>query len=325
MELLAVVDIARLPFRLAADNWLESRRYHLAPRTFIDYGRYIALLAEYFREMRIPEITGDQLRAYQHARRAEACPGTINRELGVIIMIRQRLGCPVADYQRLPIPKDYESPGRALEEVEEETLLRVCRAASDHPSWDVAALATLLSLFTGLGPGEILSLKLKHVRLSPAQITVPRAGAKRMKRERCITLNNEAEDALEKLIHRAHKKCFASDPEHYLIPRRNRDHSYDPTQPAKGWRNGLDHLLGIADIKIRRYDFRHHAVSKALRNPDVSAEGAKAYFGWVNPKMFAKYGHMDRKTLDVVAAAMSTPKKLPTSVQNAANKKRKSW
>ena len=70
-------------------------------------------------------------------------------------------------------------------------------------------------------------------------------------------------------------------------------------------------MLGICDITIRRYDFRHHAVSKALRNPNVSAEGAKAYFGWVNPKMFERYGHMNRKTLDIVAAAMSSEKPVP--------------
>jgi integrase len=272
--------------------------------------------------MRIPEITGDQMRAYQHARREEACPGTINKELGIIVMLRERLGCALTDYQRLPPPKDYEPPGRALEEVEEATLLRVCRAAADHPKWDVAALATLLSLFTGLGPGEILSLKLKHVRLYPAQITVPRAGAKRMKRERSISLNEEATTALGMLITRAHKKCLCADPEHYLIPRRNRDHSYDPTRPGQGWRCGLDHLLGIADIQIRRYDFRHHAVSKALRNPDVSPEGAKAYFGWINPKMFATYGHMNRKTLDVVAAAMSGKKPVQPAVQNEKALKR---
>lgn len=259
--------------------------------------------------MKIPEISGDQMRAYQYRRGAEVDGSVVNKELSIIVMIRKRLGCPLTDYQRMPRDKFYEPPGRALEEVEEETLLRVCKEAADHHTWDTAALTTLLMLYTGLAPGEILSLKLKHVRLSPPEITVPRAGAKRLKRERLIGLNNEAASALEKLIARAHKKCLCADPEHYLIPRRNVDHSYDPTKPAQGWRSALDKLLSISNVTIRRYDFRHHAVSKALRNPDVSAEGAKAYFGWVNPKMFERYGHMNRKTLDVVAAAMSAPKK----------------
>lgn len=317
--LLQTAEIVQLPFKRAAEAWLESRRYHLTPRTFKDYYRYIAKMDKFFHEMRIPEISGDQMRIYQHARRSEACPDTINKELGVIVMIRERLDCPLVDYQRLPRPKDYEPPGRALEEVEEETLLRVCWAAVDHPKWDVAALATLLSLFTGLGPGEIKSLRLKHVRLS--EITVPRAGAKRLKRERCLSLNDEATRALELLLRRAQTKCHCADAEHYLIPRRNQDHSYDPTKPCEGWRGGLDKLLSISGITIRCYDFRHHAVSKALRNPDVSPEGAKAYFGWINPKMFERYGHMNRKTLDVVAAAMS--RKPVQSVGNNVLKKRR--
>lgn len=315
MDLLpTVTELSVLPFTQAANGWLESRRYHLAPRTYDDYSRHIKTIGPFFEPMRIPEITGDQMRAYQHKRRTEVCAHVVNKELSIVIMIRKRLLCPISDYQRLPRDKFYEPPGRALEEHEEEVLLRVCWEAADHHTWDTAALATLLSLYTGLGPGEILSLKLKHVRLQPAQITVPRAGAKRLKRERSIGINQEAARALEMLITRAHKKCLCADPEHYLIPRRNNDHSYDPTKPAQGWRSGLDKLLSISGIEIRRYDFRHHAVSKALRNPDVSPEGAKAYFGWVNPKMFERYGHMNRKTLDVVAAAMSTPKKKP--VQN---------
>lgn len=328
MELLSVVDIAKLPFRSAADNWLESRRYHLAPRTFLDYGRYIVLLSKFFGEMRIPEITGDQLRLYQHKRRTEVCAHVVNKELSIIVLIRKRLGCPLADYQRLPRDKFYEPPGRALNEIEEATLVRVCTEAADHHTWDTAALAILLSLYTGLGPGEILSLKLKHVRLNPAEITVPRAGAKRIKRERTIGLNREATQALENLITRAHRKCLCADPEHYLIPRRNTDHSYDPTKPAQGWRSAMDKLLSISGVETRFYNFRHHAVSKALRNPNVSREGAIAYFGWVNPAMFQRYGHMDRKTLDVVAAAMSTTKKPSQPVHNseiAANKKRKSF
>ena len=219
-------------FPEAAKVWLESRRYHLAPRTFDCYSRYIAKIAPFFRNMRIPEITGDQLRAYQHARRTEVDSSVVNKELSIIVLVRKRLGCPLTDYQRLPADKFYEAPGRALEEAEEEVLVRVCREAADHHTWDTAALTTLLSLYSGLGPGEILSLKLKHVRLNPPEITVPRAGAKRMKRERLIGLNPEAEWALERLIDRAHKKCHCDDPEHYLIPRRNVDHSYDPTQPG---------------------------------------------------------------------------------------------
>src|SRR5438046_2437424 len=108
----------------------------------------------------------------------------------VLTQMRQRIGLPLADYQRLPMPKDWESPGRALEDHEEVKLEKVFRAAVDHPKWDVAALASLLSMFSGLGPGEILSLKLKHCSLDPPCVIVPRAGAKRLRRERPVVLHD---------------------------------------------------------------------------------------------------------------------------------------
>jgi len=80
--------------------------------------------------------------------------------------------------------------------------------------------------------------------------------------------------ALERLIKRAIEECKCTLPEHYLIPRRNRDHSYDPTRAAQGYIGGLRELLAIAEVKVRSYDFRHHAVSRALSNPQVPLEAA---------------------------------------------------
>jgi hypothetical protein len=117
-------------------------------------------------------------------------------------------------------------------------------------------------------------------------------------------LNSPAAWALERLVARATKECGCSAPEHYLIPRRNRDHSYDRTRPAEGWRSGLDHLLAVAENEIRPYDLRHHAVSRSLQDPRVSLEAAKAYYGWVSPKMINRYYHSDVAALKAVAAAI---------------------
>jgi len=121
----------------------------------------------------------------------------------------------------------------------------------------------------------MLSLCLKDVGLGPPHISIPRRGAKRVSRERYLELNGTTAWALERLIRRAIEECKCTLPEHYLIPRRNRDHSHDPTRPAQDYRTGLQELLAIAEIKVRRYDFRHHAVSRALSNPIVPLEAAK--------------------------------------------------
>jgi integrase len=222
----------------------------------------------------------------------------------VIIQIRQRLGCPLTDYQRMRMPKDYESPGRALTPAEETKVEQIFKTAADNPKLKTGALASLLSMKCGAGPGEIKSLRLKDVCLTPPQIVIPKSGAKREHRERKVPLEGAAVWALERLLARAAKECGCSVPDHYLIPRRNRDHSYDPTRPSQGWRSSLDHLLGVAEIEIRPYDFRHHAVSRALSDPRVSLEAAKAYFGWISRKMIARYYHADGTALKTVAAAI---------------------
>jgi integrase len=313
--------LGSMPFPEAAKAWLLTRRDHIAPRAYLDYDRHIDTLSRFFRRTVLNDITGDMLREYQRRRRQTAGPGMINKECGVLRMVRDRVRLPLTDYQPLPLPKDYESPGRALTDAEEAKLERIFKAAADHPQWKTAALATLLSMKCGAGPGEILSLSLKDVGLNPPYISIPRRGAKRISRERHLELNETAAWALERLIKRAVDECKCSQPEHYLIPRRNPDHSYDPTQPAQGYRSGLAELLAIAEVKVRRYDFRHHAVSRALSNPLVSMEAARSYFGWMSPKMVQRYYHANQAAMRVVAAALdekpAEPARQPKSKRKA--------
>src|SRR6185437_3570224 len=145
---MSIAALSQAPFREACLDWLESRKYHIAPRTYCDYSNYIKTLSAHFGAVRLPDINGDMLRAYQHERMKRAGPGTINKELGIIIQICKRINRPVEDYQPLQMPKDYESPGRALTPSEEAVWERVCRAAAGHHSWDVAALCSLLSMKT---------------------------------------------------------------------------------------------------------------------------------------------------------------------------------
>ncbi len=166
----------------------------------------------------------------------------------------------------------------------------------------------------------MLSLCLKDVGLDPPHISIPRREAKRISRERYLELNGTAAWALERLIKRAIDECKRTLPEHYLIPRRNRDHSYDPTRAAKDYRGGLQELLAIAEVKVRRYDFRHHAVSRALSNAQVPLEAAKAYFGWMSPKMVQRYYHANQAATRVVAAALDEKPPEPTKPTKSKRK-----
>lgn len=306
LEQMRTQTLVSSAFLEAATAWLRSREGHLAPRTYYDYEQYIRTLSVFFGEMRLPEITADQVRAYQQTRRLKAGPGIINHECMVLMQMRRRIGQPITDYEPLKMPKDWESPGRRLSEGEEEKLEEVLRAAVANPKWTAAACAALITMKSGVGPGEIRSLRLKDCCLDPPQITVPRAGAKNTRRERLVPLNDAAAWALEKLLDRAVDKCGCTEPDDYLVPYRKRDNSYDPgkSPSVQCFRTALRQLFGAADLRIGHYCLRHHAVSRGLGNAQVSLTDAQNYFGWVSPKMVRRYYHANIQGLKNVAAAI---------------------
>src|SRR2546421_10317409 len=104
-----IADLIECSFREAAQHWLTSRKGHLAPRTYLDYGNYIGTLAKFFGKTKLPDVTGDQVRRYQRLRSKTAGPGIINKECGLLSQMRKRIGIPLTDYQQLAVPKDYES------------------------------------------------------------------------------------------------------------------------------------------------------------------------------------------------------------------------
>ena len=318
---MSIAALSQMPFVEACENWLESRKHHIAPRTYLDYSNYIKQLSEYFGSVRLPDIDGDMMRSYQHDRSKEAAPETINKELGVVVMARKRINRPFTkdEYQRLQQSKEYESPGRALTPSEEAALERTCKTFAKHKTWGTAALCLLLAMRTGMTRGEILSLKLKDITLGePSRLEIPRRGAKRVSRERVIALIGDAEWCLQNLLERA-AKAGSVLPDHFLIPATNRDHSSDPTRPAKSYRTGVEKLLAVAEIKIRPNDMRHHAMSRALSNPGVSLAMARSQFGHVSNKMQGRYYHESLENLVKVARAMEGEKK---PVQNAGGYQR---
>jgi integrase len=319
-DLMRAASMRKALFKDAAIAWLETRREHLCPITFTDYRYYIKELSTFFGEMKLEEITGDHLRAYQRERRKAAGASLINKELGIINMMRDRIGVPLADYQRLKQPKDWESPGRALTESEEETVKKVCQIVAEHPKWQTAALAALLSMSSGMTRREILSLKLKDCFLensSNSYIMIPRLGAKRVSRERRVQLAETGTWCLEQLINRAMKKCGCTDGNHFLFPFQNKDHSYDPTRPGRGYRTGMRHVFELTGLKnFTPHSFRHHAVSRALSNPEVPLQGAVRHFGWINPKMVNRYYHESVKESSIVARAIEARRSVDSETRS---------
>jgi integrase len=203
------------------------------------------------------------------------------------------------------MPKEWETPGRALTDEERETVERICEIVVEHPKWKTAALAALLAMKSRMTRAEMLSLKLKDCCLEPPSVGIQRRGAKRLRRERKVHLHEKGAWALEQLIKRAVEECGASDAEHFLFPFHNDNHTYDPTKPGKGYRAGMKKVFELAGSKnFKPNYFRHDAISRGLANPNVSVQAAISHFGWIGPKMIQRYYHAAQKEGQIVAAAI---------------------
>jgi hypothetical protein len=168
---------------------------------------------------------------------------------------------------------------------------------------------------------EMLSLKLKDVDLDlvPAQLVIPRRGAKRVSRERrlvllgrCTVGDGKTHSPMQGEMRRRPARSFPCAIQGFARSLRSDD-------PAKHYREAAEHIFSIAGIENFWPNFcRHHAVSKGLRNPRMSMAMANEQFGWVNPKMQKRYYHGSLENLIAVAQALDEKpvKKSPATVPN---------
>jgi integrase len=305
-EAMKTSDLAQLHFLQAARAWLETRKPYLHPRTFLDYQHHIKTMTKVFGDLRLPEIDAEQIRAFQKTRMLRAGASAINKECSVLQQMLKRIGkwSEIApNFQPLRLPR--EGPGRAITEQEED---RWFRMAASNPEWSVCYHASLLSINTTAGPGEIRHIRLKDFSFTdhPPWMDVQDAGAKREARLRRIPLNDSAIWALQQLEIRA-GSMGAFQPEHFLIPFRISTRRYDVTRPTKGWRTVHEGICAASGIEFRQYDFRHTAISRLLRNPQVSLETARKISGHVSVRMMRHYFHGDLGDMKQAVDALRKP------------------
>jgi integrase len=310
--------LVQLDFKSASEAWLDSRRPYISKRTAFDYANYIRTLAAYFGERRLPEISADEIRAYQRMRMGRAGASIINHECSVLQQMLKRIGRWAEirdDYQPLQLPR--ESPHRALTPNEEERLYHIGAA---HPGWEVAYCAFVISINTTAGPGEIRHIRLMDVHLDDPEgpfFEVQSQGARNPGRMRMLPLNGTAERAMRYLLDRA-RRLGSHEPQHYLIPFRIHRSQYDPSRPAESWRRAHKELCAATGIRVAPYSFRHHAITKLLENEKVSEQTAEAMAGHISARMKKRYSHirMQAKREAVAALERIGPRKPVQSVEN---------
>jgi len=293
MELMPTAALTQLPFLSACEAWLESRRPYISAKTHHEYKLNIKTLSAFFGELRLQEIDGDLIRAYQRTRKLKCGPFAINHECGVLCQIRKRIGLPVEDYQPLPLPKELR--GQALNDEQRARLFRV---AQSNPNWEAIYCLALISVNTCMAPKETFTLRLKDVDLKAATVTVQPGGAKNIHRLRRIPLNQEALEAVKLAIARA-QSLGATEPEHYIFPFRYRGGNvhvanYDPTRHQTTFKTAWKKLKTVAQIPttFRIEDFRHTGMTNLMESADVSEEVVENIAGHVSRRMKKTYSHI---------------------------------
>lgn len=292
-EPLRSVSLTSVAFREAAEVWLDSRRPYISAKTSHEYQLNIKTLSAFFGEMRLPEITPDQVRAYQKMRLTQCGPFAINHECCVLNQMRKRIGMPFDDYQPLPLPKEIR--GRALRLDERERLLR---AASSDQNWLAAYCFAMLSLNTTAGPKEVMTLRLKDIDIEQAILQIQPEGAKNIHRARPIPLNAEALAAVKLARDRA-KTLGAHLPDHYLFPfRTDKGKKHDPRRHQTTFKTAWAKLTAAAGVgKLRMYDLRHTAITDLLSDPQVSPKTAQDIAGHIDARIQKRYSHIHVETL----------------------------
>ena len=302
-------SLTALSFREAALRWLDSRRPYLSAKTIHEYELNIKTLSAYFGEMRLQEITPDQVRLYQKARMTQCGPFAINHECCVLSQMRKRIGMPLADYQPLPLPK--EKRGRALRDDEKKKLFEV--AASD-PNWLACCCFARISANTSAGPKEVMTLRLKDVDVEQRIMRVQPEGAKNIHRIRRLPLNLEAFAAMELALARA-RSLGAVEPDHYIFPfRTDKGKKHDPRRHQTTFKTAWKKLTAAAGVgQLRMYDLRHTAITNLLQDPNVSDETAEAIAGHIDPHTKKRYSHTHLDKMREAVEALTGAKKKPAA------------
>ncbi len=123
-------------------------------------------------------------------------------------------------------------------------------------------------------------------------------GVKNEYRRRTIPLNQPAAWAVKELVKRA-KEMGAVEPQHYLLPHRarNGETGFDVTRPISSWKGSWNRLRIAAGMPhLRRYDLRHHAITKLLEDENVSERTVIELAGHVSRQMLERYSHIRMRT-----------------------------
>jgi integrase len=318
----APTPLAKMPVSKAADQWLESYRGHIDPRTVRSYRTTLNAIKRHFGDRKMESITVADLHGYQTTRLdAGKHPTTVNHELMSFSFCLKEAGL----WERLarkykPLKNSRHSTRQPLSN---DQLNRLVVTAMGNPRFEVVLNLMLTAANTTCRPCEIAALQLGRIHVDGdfPHIAISRATTKTNSGERLIPLNRVALLAIRRLLDRAHR-LGASEPGHFLLPaelarhtrpesplhERRREGGFDPSYHQRGWGRTwrkLREKAGLPDVEF--YSLRHTSITAAgEQNVPLAVVQSLA-------------GHMDGKMTEYYTSIRDNPKVQAVRAIEAAN------
>ena len=334
-------EFARMPFKAAANQFLEDRKPHVAARTYVLERNLLSPLRKFFGEKALLRIKAEDISTYQHERRNTSIAGrTLNMEIGVLrrIMKRAKIWSVVAE----DVKMDRENTRSIAKVLDRDEKLALFEAAATQDAWLGVYCAAVLAVNTTCRGIELKHLRWCDVNLFERSLVIRRS--KTAAGHRTIPLNVDALASLARLLERA-EALGSSAPEHFVFPACQRN-TIDPTRPQKTWRTAwrslvkeaargagrkaargaLDSGKGVPGAiaawrraarpfsGLRFHDLRHQAITE-LAEAGVPDATLMAVAGHLSREMMEHYSHVrmaaKREGLDKLAGGLITPPPTP--------------
>ena len=334
-------EFARLPFREAAERFLQDRIPQLAPLSVRTERERAKVLNKRLGDVQVSRFATETVLAHVRERKANGIANaTINRELDIIrgVLKKAKRWHLFADEIK-PLPLR-QSVGRALSY---EGKLKLLKTAALRPEWQNAAWAATLALNTTMRGCEIKQLCWQDIDLMEKTLTIRKS--KTEAGERVIPLNTDAWNTILLLYRRA-QGLGEIRSDHYVFPACEASH-FDPTHPQASWRTAWRNLTRLiqcpacgrqqgpsetcgnpqcnTDLKkvksplagLRFHDLRHHAITE-LAESQASDSTVMAIAGHVSPKMLAHYSHVRLQAKRTALDSLSTKQAERANLGNQA-------
>lgn len=300
------------PFSVAAREWLDGKRPHLAPRSIeIEEANLKHILPTFGRKLTI-DIQPVDISRYQAERQKEgASPKTINLEVGTIraILRKNRLWANLQpDVRMLRVSDDV---GQAISHEQESALLEECRKSRSRSLYPAVAL----SLSTAMRFSETRLLKWKQIDFAGRTVRVAKSKTE-YGEGRPIPMNDRAFQVMTMWAGSFPERL----PEHYVFPAEKYGaagdkfipcaHSTDPAKPIGDWKEAWEAARERARVSCRWHDLRHTACTRMLE-AGVPFSVVATIMGWspsTAVRMSRRYGHIGQAAQrEAVKALEATP------------------